>query len=165
MKDVQIPYTSEDIHRMTWSATVNDLLQSIALEETAVSKLLASVAMKIEAFTGEQRDFPSQPSTQEIILFNHTINKTLDALLMTKWLLYRKLDTIVQMGFDEVKADEGPLMDIQWESNVPDDLEVSEDKWMGDDVLVENQKGETDTFEGALVAEDEEDEEDFGLYW
>ncbi|WP_051287432.1 hypothetical protein [Paenibacillus taiwanensis] len=73
---------------------VAHLIKAIALEEEALSKLINTEADKALAFVGKNLDFPTGPSTSEIIQFNHTVIQLLDTMLMAEWLLLKKLDTL-----------------------------------------------------------------------
>ena len=100
---MSIPRIPDQLHNKSLSNTILDLLESIALEETALSSLFNSEADKIQAFIGKNLDFPTKPTTNEILLFNETINKMLDSLLMTEWLLLRKMDSIIQIDISKMK--------------------------------------------------------------
>ncbi len=79
----------------SFEQTIAHLIESIALEEEAISKLLDCEASKALAFVGKEMDFPSNPSSQEIINFNQTVLKLMDSFLMTEWLLLKKLDMVI----------------------------------------------------------------------
>ncbi|HJV44324.1 MAG TPA: hypothetical protein VJ824_01215 [Bacillota bacterium] len=114
----QIP---EGIQHSSLKRTIVDLLESIALEETAVSSILRAEAGKIKAFVGKNLEFPSNPSTKEILLFNETVNKMMDSLLMTEWLLLRKLDAIIQIDIHKMEQELSfPFVekDSLWEDSV-----------------------------------------------
>ncbi|MFD0587168.1 hypothetical protein ACFQZE_04045 [Paenibacillus sp. GCM10027627] len=73
---------------------VAHLIKAIALEEEALSKLILTEADKAQAFVGKNLDFPTGPSSAEIIQFNHTVIQLLDTLLMAEWLLLKKIDSL-----------------------------------------------------------------------
>lgn len=72
-----------------------DLMDSIAKEETAIAHLLNSESKKIEAFVGDHLDFPTCPTNQEILYFNKSVHRIVEAVLMKEWLLYKKLETVI----------------------------------------------------------------------
>lgn len=76
---------------------VNKMMKAIALEEEALSKLMNTEADKTLAFVGKNLDFPTDPSTLEIIQFNHTVIQLLDTMLMSKWILFKKMDMIAHL--------------------------------------------------------------------
>ncbi|MFF0830992.1 hypothetical protein ACFYU8_29395 [Brevibacillus sp. NPDC003359] len=83
---------------------LSHLLQSIALEEEALSRLLNAEADKALAFVGKNLDFPNKPSNDEIITFNRTVISILDSVLMAEWLLFKKLDAAIHMYPVALKA-------------------------------------------------------------
>ncbi|GKU78117.1 hypothetical protein [Paenibacillus sp. L3-i20] len=97
------PYSGDSIPTM--SEALSHLIESIALEEKALSQLVVSEANKIEAFVGKQQNFPLHPSSDEIIRFNHSVISVLDSIQMAEWLLFKKLHTISQLSvWSEEKA-------------------------------------------------------------
>ncbi|WP_232275160.1 hypothetical protein [Paenibacillus sp. 481] len=76
---------------------VAHLIKAIALEEEALSNLVNTETDKAAAFVGKNLDFPTGPSTSEIIQFNHTVIQFLDSLLMAEWLLLKKIDMLTGM--------------------------------------------------------------------
>ncbi|MGG4496271.1 hypothetical protein [Brevibacillus reuszeri] len=81
----------------TRDEALNRLLQSIALEEEAMSRLLHAEADKALAFVEKNLDFPNNLTNDEIITFNRTVISILDSILMAEWLLLKKLDTAIHM--------------------------------------------------------------------
>ncbi|CAM3720963.1 hypothetical protein [Mesobacillus zeae] len=90
---------------------VVDLMESIALEEIALSHLLNAEAEKIQAFVGECLDFPTKPSTCEIIMFNKEVVQFLETIVMKEWLLLRKFENVTKLipfhHSDQCKKDFG----------------------------------------------------------
>ncbi|TVX94079.1 hypothetical protein [Paenibacillus agilis] len=79
------------------------LIRAIALEEEALSNLINIETDKAAAFVGKNLDFPTSPTTSEIIQFNQTVVQFLDTLLMAEWLLLKKMDTVTGMReYDDV---------------------------------------------------------------
>ncbi|MDT9027821.1 hypothetical protein [Rossellomorea yichunensis] len=84
-------------HRPDFKEVVIDLLESIALEEIALSHLINAEAEKIQAFVGCNLDFPTCPTNSEIFRFNAEEHKLMDVVVMKEWLLLRKLDNVMQL--------------------------------------------------------------------
>jgi hypothetical protein len=102
----------------TREEALSHLLQSIALEEEALSRLLNVEADKALAFVGKNLDFPNNPSNDEIITFNRTVISILDSVLMAEWLLLKKLDAAIHMypvalksNFEMEESDFGDELD------------------------------------------------------
>ncbi|TCP64123.1 hypothetical protein [Baia soyae] len=95
---MSMPEIPEQPHRPQFSEVIIDLLESIALEEIALSHLIHSEAKKIKAFIGGQLDFPTNPTNQEIENFNQHIQKLVDITVMKDWLLYRKLEGVIHLS-------------------------------------------------------------------
>lgn len=73
------------------------LLESIAEEEIALANIISSEADKINAFVGENFDFPTSPSNKDIIAFNQSIYRIIESVLMKEWLLLKKLETVISI--------------------------------------------------------------------
>jgi hypothetical protein len=82
----------------TREQALNHFLQSIAMEEEALARLLHAEADKALSFVGKNQDFPNSPSNDEIITFNRSVISILDSLLMAEWLLLKKLDAALHMN-------------------------------------------------------------------
>ncbi|WEK55847.1 MAG: hypothetical protein P0Y55_07325 [Candidatus Cohnella colombiensis] len=94
---MSMPTIPQESFRPTLEEAVIDLLKSIAMEETAISHLLNAEAEKTQAFIGRDRNFPSHPTTCDIIKFNQTVIKFVDVIVMKEWLLLRKLETSIEI--------------------------------------------------------------------
>lgn len=79
-----------DLHQ-----TIIDLLDSIALEEVALSHVLNAEAEKIQQFI---RHISSCTPTDILIDFNIVVNETLETVLMKEWLLLRKLENVTRFA-------------------------------------------------------------------
>lgn len=103
-----MPEIPEAKHRPNLKNTVIDLLESIALEEIALSHIVNSEAEKIQAFIGKKGNFPFCSSGSDIIKFNKTTNQMMDTIAMKEWLLLKKLDRVLQIDFcdESCKDDE-----------------------------------------------------------
>jgi hypothetical protein len=94
---MSMPTIPEELFRPTLGEAVIDLFKSIAMEETAISHLLNAEAEKIQAFVGLQLDFPTNPTNQDILKFNQSVTKLVDVIVMKEWLLFRKLETSMEI--------------------------------------------------------------------
>lgn len=92
-----MPQFPEVKNRPSLSETVIDLLESIAVEETAIANIIRAEAKKIGAFLGENCNFPTNPSNEDIVYFNQGISRILETVLMKEWILLKKLETILQI--------------------------------------------------------------------
>ncbi|MFS0559031.1 hypothetical protein [Brevibacillus sp. 179-C9.3 HS] len=92
---MSIPHIPESIHRPSMNEVIIDLLESIALEEIALSHLINAEAEKLQAFVGKHLDFPTCPSNEEILKMNHQTSKLMDVIVMKEWLLLRKLEDVI----------------------------------------------------------------------
>jgi hypothetical protein len=93
---LSMPIIPNEPYRPTAEEAIIDLLKSVAMEETALAHLMNAEAEQIQAFVGKNLNFPSSPSTREIIGFNVTVSSFVETLVMQEWLLLRKLDKILQ---------------------------------------------------------------------
>ncbi|QGQ96501.1 hypothetical protein EHS13_17220 [Paenibacillus psychroresistens] len=94
---MSMPTIPEELFRPTIREAVIDLFKSIAMEETAISHLLNAEAEKIQAFVGHQMDFPTNPTNLDILRFNQSVTKLVDIIVMKEWLLFRKLETSLEI--------------------------------------------------------------------
>lgn len=94
---MSMPQIPEGKFRPSFTEVIIDLLESIALEEIAISHLINAEAEKIQAFVGRNLDFPTAPCNTEINRFNQEVHKLIDVIVMKEWLLLRKLENIIQM--------------------------------------------------------------------
>lgn len=95
---MSMPTIPHEKHRPTMCETIIDLLKSIALEEMALSHLVNAESEKLHAFVGKYCDFPTEPTTHEIIKFNQSINQVMDSVLMKEFLLLRKLEKTIHLS-------------------------------------------------------------------
>ena len=93
---MSMPTIPPQPHRPNKKEVVIDLLESIALEEIALSHIMNAEAEKIQAFVGECLDFPSHPDNEDIILFNRGVTQLLETIVMKEWLLLRKLENVLE---------------------------------------------------------------------
>lgn len=91
---MSMPQIPENKHRPTIDETIIDLLESIALEEIALSHIINAEAEKIQAFVGKDCDFPTHPSNGDILRFNATVLRLMETLMFKELFLLRKLETV-----------------------------------------------------------------------
>ncbi|WP_416829201.1 hypothetical protein [Ectobacillus polymachus] len=96
-----MPTIPAEPHRPNRKEIIIDLLESIALEEIALSHLLNAEAEKIQAFVGECKDFPTEPTNCEILQFNREATRFVETILMKEWLLLRKLENVLELIPDD----------------------------------------------------------------
>lgn len=94
---MSMPTIPEGKHRPKFNEVIIDLLESIALEEMAISHLINAEAEKVQAFVGKDLNFPTCPTNMEINLFNHEVHKLVDRIVMKEWLLLRKLEDVINL--------------------------------------------------------------------
>lgn len=92
---MSMPTIPPEPHRPNRKEVVLDLLESIALEEIALSHVLNAESEKIQAFVGKCHDFPTNPTSKEIIKFNRGVNQVLETVVMKEWILLRKLENVL----------------------------------------------------------------------
>lgn len=95
---MSMPTIPKEPHRPDKKEVVIDLLESIALEEIALSHIMNAEAEKIQAFVGECLDFPTCPSNEEILLFNKSAGRLLETVVMKEWLLLNKLQDVLEFA-------------------------------------------------------------------
>jgi hypothetical protein len=88
----------EKNNKQNVKCTIIDLLESIALEEIAISNLLNSEALKIKAFVGEKLDFPFCTNIRKVIDFSKLTSDFLDKIIMKEWLLLSKLNKVIELS-------------------------------------------------------------------
>ncbi|SES10907.1 hypothetical protein [Salipaludibacillus aurantiacus] len=93
---MSMPIVPKQPYRPDLDETVIDLLESIALEEVALSHLLNAEAEKIQAFLCKFHKC-DKADYKELISFNRTVNSTLSSIVMKEFLLLRKLETTLQI--------------------------------------------------------------------
>ena len=94
---MSMPQIPKEPHRPSKEEVIIDLLESIALEEIALSHVLNAEAEKIHAFVNVCRDYPTQLSNSEIIKFNKSVKDLVETIVMKEWLLLRKLEDVMEL--------------------------------------------------------------------
>lgn len=104
---MSMPQIPEEKHRPCLKETVIDLLESIALEEIALSHLVNAEAEKIQTFLHVIKDSHSCCKGEELIKFNASIGKIIDTVIMKEWILLKKLESVMQIDYkDHHKKDD-----------------------------------------------------------
>lgn len=93
-----MPEIPKGKNRPTIGETIIDLLESIALEEMALSHLINAEAETLQAFVGKDLDFPTKPSNNDILRFNVSVLRLMETLMFKELFLLRKLETVTQLG-------------------------------------------------------------------
>lgn len=85
---------------------INDILESIALEELAIAHLINAEAEKVQAFTGAYGGFPTSPSNKQINEFQGYVARILEALTEKQRLLNRTMEMAKELlDSDEFSGD------------------------------------------------------------
>ncbi len=95
---MSMPEIPKGKYRPTIDETIIDLLESIALEEIALSHLINAEAENLQAFVGKDLDFPTNPSNSDILRFNVSVLRLMETLMFKELFLLRKLETVTQLG-------------------------------------------------------------------
>lgn len=96
-----MPEIPNQANRPNLTETAVDLLESIALEEIALSHLINAEAEQLQAFVGPNLNFPSNPSNADILRFNSSLLRLLETVMFKELFLLRKLETIVLLQTNE----------------------------------------------------------------
>lgn len=95
--NMSMPTIPPEPHRPNRKEVIIDILESIALEEIALSHLMNAEAEKVQAFVGKCLNFPTKPTNREIIKFNTNVHQLLETIVMKEWLLLRKMENVLDM--------------------------------------------------------------------
>lgn len=93
---MSMPTIPPEPHRPNRKEVTIDLLESIALEEIALSHLINAESEKVQAFVGKHLNFPTCPSNKEIIKFNRGVTQLLETIVMKEWLLLKKFENVIE---------------------------------------------------------------------
>lgn len=94
---MSMPQIPEHKHRPSCRCVTIDLLESIALEEISLSHLLNAEAEKIQAFVGEELNFPFCTSMNQVIEFSRISTDFMEKIIMKQWLLLNKLNKVMDI--------------------------------------------------------------------
>jgi hypothetical protein len=104
---MSMPTIPKEPYRPNRKEVAIDLLESIALEEIALSHIMNAEAEKIQAFVGKDLNFPTHPKSGDIIKFNKEVNRLLETIVMKEWLLLKKLENVLDfIGNDKNHDDD-----------------------------------------------------------
>lgn len=93
---MSMPTIPDEPERPDRKEVTIDLLESIALEEIALSHLINAESEKVRAFVGNDLDFPTHPTNKEIIKFNRGVTQLLETIVMKEWLLLKKIENVIE---------------------------------------------------------------------
>ena len=102
---MSLPEFPPQHHRPSYNQVLIDLLESIALEETALAHILNAEAEKIQKFI---HTTSGCTPPHVLIDFNTTVNETLETVIMKEWLLLRKLEKVVRLMVKHMKPSHHP---------------------------------------------------------
>lgn len=113
-----MPNIPEQKFRPSFKQVIIDLLESIALEETALSHLVNAEAEKIQHLLNQSKNV----CPQDLLTINKTISRIMDAAIIKEWLLLKKLDLIaeIEMSMNTYHEHEKPKHHCaltQWSSS------------------------------------------------
>lgn len=87
-----MPKYPQPTNSLTRKQIINDLLESIALEELAIAHLINAEAEKIQAFTGPYGGFPTSPTNKQINEFQGYVARILESLTEKQKLLSKTIE-------------------------------------------------------------------------
>lgn len=90
-----MPQIPEGIHRPNFQETMVDLLESIALEEMALSHILNAQGEQMQAMV--QQYTACSLSHNHLQQGCHDTQTLLNTMIMKQWLLYNKLGTVLNL--------------------------------------------------------------------
>lgn len=79
---------------------ISHLIESIAAEDKAISRLLSTEAEHILAFSKESINHEAGLDLSAIIKFNQSVIQFMDSVIIAEWMLMKKLDTVLHMQLD-----------------------------------------------------------------
>ncbi len=92
-----MPQIPEEKHRPSLQETVIDLLESIALEEIAISHLLNAEAEKNQVLVSKLCHHESPSLVNELLKCNKATSKIVDTVIIKEWLLLKKLEMVLEI--------------------------------------------------------------------
>lgn len=91
-----MPQIPEGKYRPTWNETVVDLLESIALEEMAIAHIMNAEGEKVQEVV--KRYGGQDIGYGELHRSCRDAQSMMNSLIMKEWLLFTKLNTVLDMG-------------------------------------------------------------------
>ncbi|WP_270170785.1 hypothetical protein [Paenibacillus sp. SYP-B4298] len=89
---------------------VTHLIESIASEDKALSRLLNTEAEHILAFSQENIQHEKGLDLTAIIKFNQSVIQFMDTVVMAEWILMKKLDTMLHMQLHTALAQQNGMI-------------------------------------------------------
>lgn len=96
---MSMPQIPEGKYRPSLEETVIDLLESIALEEIAISHLLNAEAEKNQALVCKLFHDDRHSLFSELAECNKATCKIIDTVIIEEWLLLKKLETVLEIDY------------------------------------------------------------------
>ncbi|MFJ8268107.1 hypothetical protein [Peribacillus asahii] len=156
---MSMPSIPKEPHRPNRKEVAIDLLESIALEEIALSHIMNAEAEKIQAFVGKHLNFPTHPESRDIIKFNKGVNQLLETIVMKEWLLLKKLENVMEFmdkdkhhHHDESSSDDSSSDDSSSDDSSSDDSS-SDDSSSDEDKHHDHDENSSDESSGASLQE------------
>ena len=102
-----MPQIPKGINRPTFDETIIDLLESVALEEMAISHIINAEGEKMqEVIKKYNTNEISYNQVQDNCKDTHNI---INSLIMKEWLLLTKMNSILEMKYNAFHPQEPPL--------------------------------------------------------
>lgn len=102
---MSMPKYPERSHPPARRQLINDLIESLALEELAIAHFINAEAEKVQAFTGPYGGFPTAPSNKQIIEFQNHTARIFEALTDSQRLRIRTLELAKELRDDEEESE------------------------------------------------------------
>ena len=96
---MSMPQIPEGKYRPTLEETVIDLLESIALEEIAISHLLNAEAEKNQALVCKLLHDDRHGLFSELVECNKATCRIIETVIIEEWLLLKKLETVLEIDY------------------------------------------------------------------
>ena len=100
-----MPQIPEGKYRPSLQETVIDLLESIALEEIAISHLINAEAEKTQALVSKLFHDDSYSLVNELVKCNKATCKIVDTVIIKEWLLLKKMETVLEIDCSFMERD------------------------------------------------------------
>lgn len=98
---MSMPKYPDRVNPPTRKQLVNDLLESIALEELAIAHFINAEAEIVQAFTGPYGGFPTSPTNKHITEFQGQVARILDAITEKQKLLSKTMELAKELLNEE----------------------------------------------------------------
>ncbi|NUU60457.1 hypothetical protein [Paenibacillus agri] len=84
---------------------IAELIVAMAADEVAIAQLIRAEASNIEAFAGKEGEFPTSPTNQQIIDFQHEVARVMETIVEKQKLFLRMIETSVRLLHWEGEGD------------------------------------------------------------